>query len=372
MGTTAQEIQRLEYAAKFAGVSADVLHMALRRVSTSAVDASRGGAESNRIFSELGVNIFDSAGKVKNSTTLMKDLADAFHRMPDGVEKTNAAVHLFGRSGPDWIPVLDKGRAGLKELGDEGERVGYVMSNENLAAGKKFTELLHELEAIVQGIARSIGIKLIPIFNELMEQLKAWYEGNKEIIAQDVAGVVYAMAHAIEMLFKVGMFLIGVVQALSGSFIGLRGWVLLATAVFLAFNVGTMGAGIVGITRLVWELVTSLKAAALWEAIATGGWSMIAGLAAGAAVLGLSAYAAYGGSGPPLDTLRANTNGSFGSAGTVNNSRSGGTVNVKNEFRIESHGTTEAQKQEIAQYVQWHHDKTLRNAASAAAGPGGF
>ncbi len=368
MGTTAQEIQRLEYAAKFAGVSADVLHMALRRLSTSAVDASKGGAESNRIFSELGVNIFDGAGKIKNSTTLMKDLADAFHRMPDGVEKTNAAVHLFGRSGPDWIPVLDKGRAGLKELGDEGERVGYVMNNENLAAGKKFTELLHELEAIVQGITRSIGTRLIPIFNDLMESVKAWYDANKEVIAQDVAGVVYAMAHAIQMLFKVMYFLVSLVQTLTNSFIGLRGWILLAVAGFLAFNVGTMGAGIIGITRLVWGFVTSLRAAALWEAIATGGWSMVAGIAAGAAVLGLSAYAAYGGSGPPLDALRPSTNGSFGESGSMQNGARGGgtTQTIHNEFKIESHGTTDAQKVEIAEYVKWHHDQVLRNAASAA------
>ncbi len=372
MGTSAEEIQRLEFASKFAGIQAEVLHMGLRRLSTAAVDAAHGGAESNLTFSQLGINIFDSAGKIKNSTTLLKDVAEVFHKMPDGVEKTAAAVKLFGRTGPDWIPVLDKGKEGLKELGDEGERLGYVMTESQIGSGQRFKELLHEIEATVQGITRSIGVRLIPIFNDLMEKLKVWYDANKEIIAQNVTAFVYFMAHSLQMLWTFADGAFGAIKTLTGGFVGLKAILIVAVGLMAGFTAASTVRSLIGMVEVVKELAAAIKLAALWETILSGGVNLAtaAGVIAGVGAVGLLGYAAFGGSGPPLDALRENTNGSFGSAGTVNNSRSGGTVNVKNEFRIESHGTSEAQKQEIASYVAWHHDKTLRNAASAAVSPG--
>lgn len=374
MGTTAREVQRLEYAAKFAGVEAGVLHQTLRRLSTSAVDAAHGGAESNLVFSQLGVNIFDANGKIKNSTSLLADIADAFHRMPDGVEKTAQAVKLFGRTGPDWIPILNKGREGLKELGDEGERVGYVMSGPQLAAGKRFTELLHELEAIVQGITRSIGNRLIPIFNDLMEKLKAWYDANQEIIAQNVTAFVYFMAHSLQMLWTFADTAFKAIKALSGGFFGLKEILIIVGGLMSAFTAATTVLAIEQIIGVVTKLASAFKLAAFWNTIMTGGANLagVAAVLAGAGAVGLLAYAAYGGSGPPLDQLHQAPNGSFGASGSVTNSNvKGGVVHQENTFHIESHGTTEAQKVEIAEYTKWHMAQTLRNAAGAAVTPTG-
>lgn len=107
MGTSVQSIQRLEFAAKFAGVSAESLQQGLRRLSMEASNAAMGGAESNEAFSRLGISLTDSNGKMKNSTQLFMDMSKAVKSMPDGVMKSGLLFQLLSRGGGALAPVLD-------------------------------------------------------------------------------------------------------------------------------------------------------------------------------------------------------------------------------------------------------------------------
>ena len=47
---------------------------------------------------------------------MLKDVAAVFKDMPNGAEKSTLAVQLFGRSGLDMIPMLNKGADGIADL----------------------------------------------------------------------------------------------------------------------------------------------------------------------------------------------------------------------------------------------------------------
>src|SRR5439155_24248974 len=47
-------------------------------------------------FHVLGLNAYDSTGKLKSANEMMLESADVFANMPDGIEKTGLAIKVFG------------------------------------------------------------------------------------------------------------------------------------------------------------------------------------------------------------------------------------------------------------------------------------
>ena len=58
----------------------------------------------------------------------MKQLAEVFANMPDGMEKTTLAVKLFGKSGMDLIPMLNMGADGLEKTAEKSAKYAAQMA----------------------------------------------------------------------------------------------------------------------------------------------------------------------------------------------------------------------------------------------------
>src|SRR5467141_656260 len=109
-GISIRDLQVFEAAGKTVGVSLDEMVIGLRRFDQALTGFGKGAAAQG-ILRELGVT-------AKNNKEALLQTADAFQKMTDPVQRANAAVALFGRSGLNMIPVLMKGRDGIKEWED--------------------------------------------------------------------------------------------------------------------------------------------------------------------------------------------------------------------------------------------------------------
>ena len=63
----------------------------------------------------------------KDADGAMLQLADVFSAMPDGIEKTNLATKIFGKSGMDLIPMLNMGSAGMADASAKSAKYAEVM-----------------------------------------------------------------------------------------------------------------------------------------------------------------------------------------------------------------------------------------------------
>ena len=73
-----------------------------------------------------------------------QQFADIFSKMPDGMEKSNLAVKVFGKSGMDLIPMLNMGSAGLAEAAEKSAK--YAVALAILAPqADKFNDSMAEL-----------------------------------------------------------------------------------------------------------------------------------------------------------------------------------------------------------------------------------
>ncbi len=135
-GVTVEEFTRLQYAAELAGVETESLGKALTKLAAS------GAPDAN---------------------AALLDLADQFASMPDGAAKTARAIDLFGeRLGPGLIPLLSSGRAGLKALADESDRLGLTIDTKTFAASERFNDSLTRVNSAMTGLGTALLAEVGP------------------------------------------------------------------------------------------------------------------------------------------------------------------------------------------------------------------
>jgi len=170
-GTTVAAYTALAHAANMADLEGQQLTVAMKGLSQSIAEASRGSGEGAKLFTGLGVSATTASGQVRPTVDVLLELADVFSKMPDGALKADAAVRLFGQSGLNMIPFLNQGKAGISELMREAQRLGVVMSKDTALAASKFNDEIKKLEASAQGFKLAIGKELIGPLTQLMQSM---------------------------------------------------------------------------------------------------------------------------------------------------------------------------------------------------------
>lgn len=114
VGIAVKDLAAYELAAKQSGTSMDAIARGVKGLS--GVMATNSDA-----MKAAGITATDTDGA-------MQQLATLFSKMPDGMEKTNLAVKIFGKSGMDLIPMLNLGAAGLKEAAEKSAKYAEQMA----------------------------------------------------------------------------------------------------------------------------------------------------------------------------------------------------------------------------------------------------
>lgn len=146
-GLASDTYQKLAYAAKMTDVEVETLGRGMKILAGHMDDVSKGKGEAISLFESIGVSTKDASGKIKTFDRILEDLADRFKSMPDGVQKVALATDLFGRSGQELIPMLNKGSQGLKEFYKEAERLGIVLDEKLLKKGSELEDHFKRAEA---------------------------------------------------------------------------------------------------------------------------------------------------------------------------------------------------------------------------------
>lgn len=174
------------YAASLADVSNEGLLNGFRKLNQNSVAAQLGSKQMAAWFKRAGVSI----GNLKKlgPDALMEKIADQFAGMQDGAKKTALAMALFGKSGADLIPLLNSGSKGIRETREEAEKLGLSWKDQDAAAAAQFNDDLSRLRRTLQGLRDTIGISLLPVFDDMIVSAREWILANRELIQTKVIG----------------------------------------------------------------------------------------------------------------------------------------------------------------------------------------
>jgi len=171
-------------------------------------------------FEQLGVNIFDSHGKLRDMNSILFDVSKAFAAMPDGPEKAGLAVKLFSRSGTDLLPLLNQGVDGINAFMDAGRKSGAVMSDSQVKAAHEAFLAHKKFDQVVTGLTNRLAIGLLPAMTRVfgyitdtavpgVQHMVAWLGKHKDVVATVAAAIAGPLVIAIG-LYTVSMIAAGI------------------------------------------------------------------------------------------------------------------------------------------------------------------
>ena len=203
-GIAANALIAIGNAAKLADVDMATLGKGITKLNVNLVKAAEGNEDLARKFQALGIDIKNTEGQIIPADQALKKIADQFADMPDGAQKTAAAVALFGKAGADLIPLLNEGAASM-------DKFSFKIGEDFAARSDLFNDTITEFGIKTQGFALELTDALLPalqsileVFGDLFDTKQDWTALFAVIIGgfRAVAAVTYA---TIKLVVQLGL-----------------------------------------------------------------------------------------------------------------------------------------------------------------------
>lgn len=163
MGVSAEEYQKLSYAAGQSGVAVSALEAASKQMQKD--------------------------GNNMDLTKALKQVAS----IKNESERTAAAMEMFGsKAGYQLAPLLAAGSKGIEELTQNAEKLGLVMSNDAVSAGVLFGDTLDDLKNTSTAYINNLSSNFFPGLTDVLSGLTMLItgeDGAEKVIEQGIENI---------------------------------------------------------------------------------------------------------------------------------------------------------------------------------------
>lgn len=170
-GLTVGELNALKVAGLNTNVAFETVVQGMARFNYNLAQAAQGQGMASAAYRALGISVTDSEGKMKSLSELLPEIADKFHDMEDGVNKSAIATAIGGRAFSAMIPMLNGGREGLAAAEAQARRTGLYMSDSFVHQSSAMEDALKELWQSVKGAGLSLIREFVPALTEVVRGL---------------------------------------------------------------------------------------------------------------------------------------------------------------------------------------------------------
>lgn len=167
-GISVEELSLLKSAAGKAGVETEDLEKGIRFMNRTLAEAAEGIPGAAQDLARLGLAIGDLSGKTTSEQLGL--IADRLNLIQNPAQRANAALQIFGRGATELLPLLNRGSAGIRELGEGSFAWTTDMAQRAFALQKAFEGIGKATKAI----SLVIGDVLAESMTRTLTQVKAW------------------------------------------------------------------------------------------------------------------------------------------------------------------------------------------------------
>lgn len=147
LGVTTRELQLFSYAAGQVGIKQADADKALERMNVSMGKAAAGSKTAIKAFGAVGVSIDDI--KTKSKTEIFAQIADQMIKQGGAAKNAAAANAIFGESASKLTPLLDQGSKGINELSAAADRLGIVLSDQQIQNADETAQKLDDVKRVL-------------------------------------------------------------------------------------------------------------------------------------------------------------------------------------------------------------------------------
>lgn len=294
LGVGVEKLQELRHAAEMRGMDTGAFDNSLRRFVRRSAEAAQGGGAAKDAFKELGIQLKDNAGNLKDSDVLLGEVASKLQNVENQADKLRLSFKFFDVDGAKMVKVLGEGAEGLEKLAEDARQRGLIFSQEDIDRASAYTDEMTLFQKSLAAIRTAIALDMMPALTRMLSGLNAWYVTNRQIINQRVGHIIRNGMQALDFIWtdvaprmvdaarNIDDAIRSIIRSVSGGKIDLKDWWGLAgvaLALIARFFPLTVLASALGIA--IDELATYMKGGEtvigpFFDAISNG-WDRIKG-----------------------------------------------------------------------------------------------
>ena len=231
IGTTTAELQKLQFASELSGLNIETTNMALQRFSRRAAEAARGTGEAQTAIQELGLDARELANAPLSDAMLM--LADAFEEVDGGTQKLRIAFKLFDSEGAGMVTMLNQGSAAMRELFNEAEGLGFILSASAVRGVEDTNDAFTKLGFVLAGIRDQFTAVLAPAIEFITNKLTTFIattvdaKGSLETFAREtiadfligLSNITHGISVVTGAIATFGNFIIELINAVTAALV---------------------------------------------------------------------------------------------------------------------------------------------------------
>lgn len=212
-------LQEYQYMAELTDTSLDTITGSIAKL-TKNMDAARDGSGSAaEAFTKLSIRVTDSNGELRDANEVFLEAINRLGYIKNETERDAIAMALFGKSAMELNSLIETGTDGIAAYAEEARRMGYVLTDDQLAAlgavDDEFARFDNQMTAIKNQIAAEMAPALLELAQQLLEvaQTVDWPAFGRSAAAVireltpmiiDLANAVASAANAIAGLINAG------------------------------------------------------------------------------------------------------------------------------------------------------------------------
>lgn len=188
-GAAGEEASKLLVIGKSVGVSIEQsagifakFGKAVSNAKDDMITANAKGAESNDMFSRLGMTLDDLQDQ--NLYSVFQKVVAVMRDMEDGADKDRVAMEMFGRSGWELHDMLNLTQAQMDKTVKKAQDMGLIMSSDTAQAAEKLDRQINALTGTANKLAIGIGTELIPVLQEKANWLQGLVDEYSKLDAE--------------------------------------------------------------------------------------------------------------------------------------------------------------------------------------------
>lgn len=234
IGVDLDAMQELGYVAELNGGSIDSMNSSLENLSKISSEAARGVGAGVEVFGLLGLSATDAEGKVKSADNLILELSDSVASLGTQAEKLELTQKLG--IGSDLLLSLQDGSAAMLAQREEARKLGFAIDKDAAGAAANFNDEMLRVKKIVQGVASTIGTKLMKMLTPMTKIFVEWFKINRALIQQGLEKFFEILMKVISGVMNVSIRAYNIINTLVQAFGGWENAIKLATAALVFLN----------------------------------------------------------------------------------------------------------------------------------------
>ena len=221
-GIDTQTLQEYAAAADLVDVPLESIAKAEQKLKKNMLGALDGTNDQAQYFKELGIEITNADGSLRDADDVFNDTVKALGKMENETQRDAYAMALMGKSATDLNPLIEDGGKTYEKVSKMMSKYGLEpISQEQLDLANEFNDTIDMIKVMVVRTAQIIGTKiagyLVPIMQKVVDkigQIAQFFSGMSGEVLARIGAVMTAVALLSPALVLLGKVISGVGMAI--------------------------------------------------------------------------------------------------------------------------------------------------------------